>query len=350
MEAREPPVGVAGPRRRQGAGEVVLLGDQVDRPVAHPPRLDEQELGAVGEHVGQQPVVLDEPRQPALHAVEVRALRQPFPLLATPRFGLDELRRGGAHVVGRHQLAGGEDAHLGDVADRALVVHPERRQPVDLVAPQVDADRCVGGRGVHVDDRATPGELATVLDEFLAAVPELDERPRQLVRVDLGARAHDDGLDRRCAGTELLQQRPHAGDDDRRDAGGVTQAPQDLEAVAHRLDARADALERQGLPTREVDDVVGRQELAQVVGELARHGAGRTRDDQRAARREVRERGDRDRSSDFDHGQAGARIAEGARQTGLVTEQLWQRAERGGRRFGHRLRGHRWPSRVMVCH
>ena len=38
-------VGIAGPRRRQRAGEVVLLGDQVDRPVAHPPRFDEHELG-----------------------------------------------------------------------------------------------------------------------------------------------------------------------------------------------------------------------------------------------------------------------------------------------------------------
>ena len=81
-----------------------------------------------------------------------------------------------AHVVGRHQLAGREDAHLVEVVDRALVVDAERGEPVDLVAPQVDADRGVGGRREDVDDRTAAGELAAVLDEFLAPVAELDER------------------------------------------------------------------------------------------------------------------------------------------------------------------------------
>ncbi len=353
VQAREATVRVAGPRRCERAGEVVLLGDQVDRPVAHPPRFDQHELGAVRQHVGEQPVVLDEPGQPTLHAVEVGALRQPLPLLAAPRLRLHELRRRGPDVVGRHQLAGREDVDLGDVADRSLVVHAERGQPVDLVTPQVDADRRVGGGGVDVDDRATAGELAAVLDEFLAAVPELDERPRQLIRVDLGARANDDGFDRGRTGTEFLQQRPHPGDDDRRDACGIAQPPEDLEALAHRLHARADPLERQRLPTGEVDDVVGGQELAQVVGELAGHRAGRAGDDQRAARRQVRERGDRDRPRHLHHGQAGVRIAEGAGEAGLAAEQLRQRTEGGGRRLDHRASrrvSHRVPWKIIAGH
>ncbi len=146
VQTRELSIRIAGPGRREGAGEVVLLGDQIERPVTHATRFDEQQLRRVGQDVGEQTVVLHEPGHPALHAVEVGALRQSFPLLPAPRFGLDELGCRRSDVLGRHQLAGGEDAHLGDVADRALVVHPERGQPVDLVAPQVDADRCVGGR------------------------------------------------------------------------------------------------------------------------------------------------------------------------------------------------------------
>ena len=74
--------------------------------------------------------------------------------------------------------------HLVEVADRALVVDAERREPVDLVAPQVDADRGVGGGREHVDDRAATGELAAVLDELLAAVAELDEATAEVVGVD----------------------------------------------------------------------------------------------------------------------------------------------------------------------
>ena len=93
-------------------------------------------------------------------------------------------RRGGAlaHLVARRELAGREDHRLGEVGDRALVVDAERGEPVDLVAPQVDADRRVGGGREHVDDRAAPGELAAVLDELLAPVAERDELRRRARR------------------------------------------------------------------------------------------------------------------------------------------------------------------------
>ena len=45
VESGERLVGIACPRRRERAGEVVLLGDQIERPVAHPARLDEDDLG-----------------------------------------------------------------------------------------------------------------------------------------------------------------------------------------------------------------------------------------------------------------------------------------------------------------
>ena len=87
-------------------------------------------------------------------------------------------------------------------------------QPVDLVAPQVDADRGVGGRREHVDDRAAPRELAAVLDQLLAAVAERRRAVRQARRdrrSSLGRTTIGSTSSR--AGAEPLQQRPHAGHD-----------------------------------------------------------------------------------------------------------------------------------------
>ncbi len=134
------------PRRRQRPGEVVLLGDQVGDAVAHPARFDEDDLGALGQHVGEQQVVVDQPRQPAsmpskwAPSASRSHCSRPHGSVATSTVGAC------ADVVGRHQLAGREDAHLVEVVGRALVVDAEARQTVDLVAPQVDADRGVGGR------------------------------------------------------------------------------------------------------------------------------------------------------------------------------------------------------------
>ena len=349
MQTGERTIGIAGPGRGQGAGEVVLLGDEIEGAVAHPSRLDEQQLRRGGQDVGQQPSaaglpVVDEPGQPALHAVEVDALGEPLPLLATPRFAGHELGGALAHVGGRHQFASREDAHLVDVADRTLVVDAERGQPVDLVTPQVDADRRVGRGGVDVDDRAATGELAPVLDEFLAAIAELHERRRELVGIDLGPGPNDDRVDRGRVRAELLEQRPHAGDDHGGDPLGVAEAPQHLESLTHGLDARADPLERQRLPAGELDDLVGGQELAQVVGQLPGHRAGRAGDDQRAAGRQPGERGDRDRSCHLDDGEAGARVTEGPGEARLVTQELGERAERGA----DLLARHGWH--VIACH
>jgi hypothetical protein len=321
VEPRERLVRVALPRRRQRLGEVVLLGQQVDGTVAHPPRLDEHDLGRLGQDVGEQLFAVSEPRQPALHAVEEEALPEPLPLLAAPRLGADELRRAGPHLVGRDQLAGGEDAGLSKFVDRALVAGAEAGEAVDLVAPQIDADRVVTRRREDVDDRPPAGELAAVLDELLAPVAELGEAGDELVGVDDVRRSHGDRLDRRGVRTQPLQQRSHAGDDHGGGALGILQPPQQLHALPHRLDGRADPLERQRLPRREHGDLTRRHELDQVVAQLCGHRAGRAGDDQRAPAGQRRQGGDGDRPGDLDHRQPRRRLAEGARQRRFVAQQ-----------------------------
>ncbi len=91
-------------------------------------------------------------------------------------------------LLGGQQLPAGEELHLGAVDGGALVGHRELAQAVDLVAPEVDADRLVGGGREDVDDRAPHGDLAPVLDLVLPAVAEVDELLDQALLVDLRAR------------------------------------------------------------------------------------------------------------------------------------------------------------------
>ena len=145
------------------------------------------------------------------------ALAEALPLLAAPRLGADELRRpgparrrwGSARGPGRCSASARSSVERWSLTPKRVrrsTSSPHRSMRIGLVA----------GRREDVDDRAPAGELAAVLDELLAAVAELGEPGDELVGVDDVARAHDDRLDRRGVGAEPLQQRPDAGDDDRR--------------------------------------------------------------------------------------------------------------------------------------
>ena len=112
------------------------------------------------------------------------------------------------------------------------------------------------------------------------------------------------------------------GHDHGRAAVRVAQPPQQLEALAHRLDRRADPLERQRLPCREHGDLVGGQELGEVVAELGGHRAGRAGHDERAGGWTATARAAiAIGPGDLDDGEAGVGLAEGARQRRLVAQQ-----------------------------
>ena len=209
---------VGAPRLGQRAGEVVLFGQQIGGPVAQSSRFDEQHLGVGWQQVGEQPGRLRgvgrEPWQPALHAVEERALGEALPVLAAPRLGPYEGSGAGAHLGGGQQLAGREEPHLGEVGGGALVGDRELRQPVDLVAPAIDPHRGFRGGREHVEDRAAQRDLATVLDELFTPVPLMDERREQLGRVDAPARPYDHGLGVLDVRAESLQRAADGQHDD----------------------------------------------------------------------------------------------------------------------------------------
>ncbi len=252
---------------RQGRLLVVELGGAVTDAAG----IDEHDAPAGTHEVGQDALGVDEPREPRLHAVEDLALRQPLPLRASPRLGTDEGGGPGTHVLGGEHLATPEELDLTEVPHRTLVPGVELGETVDLVAPQVDPHRQLGGRRVHVDDPAPHGELAPVLDLVLAPVAESDEPGYELVQLETIAACHVHGNSGLLEGAQALQQGAHRGHDHRRGAVGVLDAPQQPQAPPHGRHLGADAFEGQGVPRREQRHGVVPEEGAEVVAEaLAR--------------------------------------------------------------------------------
>ena len=318
------------PGRRERRGERGFVVEELLGAVADAARLAQQDEGLGGEQVGEEVVVLAEPRQPRLHAVERLTLGQALPVRGPPRL-LPHERRGAGPYLGRgQQLASGEDHGFGDIVGGALVGDRERGEPVDLVAPQVDPDRVVVGRRVDVDDRAAHRHLAPGLHLVLAAIAHVDEADHQGVTVEVRAGADVDRLDVLHVRTEPLHQRPDRRDQHGRQVTGA-QTPHHPQAPAHRLDRRRHPLERQRLPGGELLDGARGEELGQVVDHAVGVVEGRHRDHDRTARADVRQRGDEQRPRRVGH--RDHRLAPDHRAQGRLLGEEWcQRCERRTRR------------------
>ena len=229
-------------------------------------------------------IVIAQPRQPRLHALEHGALADAFPLRRSPWFALQQQEGSGAHVVRRTKFAATEQLHRLDRLGRPLVMHTEFGEPVDLIPPEVDAHRHIAGRTEHVDDRTADRHLAPVLDLVLTAIAEIDQTTYEFLRVDLVAGADHDRRGFLDVRAKPLQQRLDRSDDDcgcfSRTTGEV---PHGLQTSAHGLNGGAHPFERQGLPRREHVD----SRPAEVRPKVGRDAIGVVRgwgdDDQRSA-------------------------------------------------------------------
>ena len=255
--------GIEPPCGGQSIGQRRLLLQQLAGTVTDPARLDQDHQGVIAQEVGHQFLGLHQPGQPRLHPVELLTVGQSFPLMPAPRRGTDQRGRLFAHGLVGHQLAAAEDLHLFQIVDRPLVGHVETGQPVDLVAPQVDADRVVGRRREHIDDPAPHGQLATVLHDRLAPIAHGHQPGDQLIDRDPVPRTHLHRAGRRPPWTEALEHRLDGGDDDLRSGAIVgavlvttrasvgprpPQLPQQPETPTHGGHVGAHPLERKGLP------------------------------------------------------------------------------------------------------
>ena len=174
---------------------------------------------------------------------------------------------------------GGSATRADRLGQRALVGDREGADLLDLVAEEVDAVRVVGDRREDVEDAAAHRELAAPRDHVDARVGEVDElrrrgAPRSYPRPPVGRSIGAMSVE--VVG-ERLQRGAHRGDDEERacsrsPCAQSRQPAQRVEALADDLGARAEALVRQGLPGRELDDLGVREQAGAV-----RRGWTRTR-------------------------------------------------------------------------
>ena len=101
-----------------------------------------------------------------------------------------QLGGAGAHVVGQQQFAARHRDHGVDVdlGDRALVGDREHPHLGDLVAPELDAHRVLGGRREDVEDAAAHRELAALADHVHAGVGQLHQSVDDAVEVGVARR------------------------------------------------------------------------------------------------------------------------------------------------------------------
>ncbi len=342
VESRDPCCGVRlgqAPGRRQALAQGHFLVQELGRPVAQAAGLDEHDSRALVEQIGEEALGGAEPGQPRLHAVEELPVRDPGEVVAGERCLLRKDPGALAHLFCEDDLAATEQLDVHEIGDRALVRHLERRQPVDLVPEQVDADRVARRRPEDVHDPAPHGKLAASLDLVLAAVSGVDEAGDEVLRVELGPPADDDRLGVFDPRAQPLQQRPDRGDDDtgrglRAGGRAVAQAPHGPEAAAHGLGRRRHALERQRLPGRQELDRVRTEERPEVVGELLGLSRRRRGDEHRRRRAQLREGGEHDRAHGVGHGHDGVVHAEQVGDDRLPGQEAGQ----GGKRARAELR------------
>ena len=156
---------------------------------ADPLRVGEQHPRPDGQQVGEQlQLAADQRRDQRLHALGRDALGE-----------VSSSSRSGAAVGSRcsagqrrgplpHRPVSSSSRQPGatsslDRLDRALVGDGERAQLADLVAPELDAHRVLGGRREDVDDAAAHGELAARGDHLDAGVGQLDQPLQQRLEV-----------------------------------------------------------------------------------------------------------------------------------------------------------------------
>tara|TARA_B100000085_G_C18427451_1_gene465353 strand:- start:73 stop:639 length:567 start_codon:yes stop_codon:yes gene_type:complete len=184
MQMGELQIRVTSPRTSECGGEVSFFGEKIMSSVSHAAGLNKDNFAAIVDEVGEQQIVVGQPREPRLHSVKVRSLCEPFPMLSSPRFGGDEACcfLSDAFVWGH--LSRRKDAYLVEVLGRPLIIDRELGESVDVVSPQINTDWCICGRWENVDDRSSTRKFPPVLNEFFTSVSRNRELFGESVGID----------------------------------------------------------------------------------------------------------------------------------------------------------------------
>ncbi len=119
----------------------------------------------------------------------------------------------GAHLLGEKQFATGHGEYGRDLQlrDRSLVGDGEVAHLADLVTPELDPHRMVGGGTENIQDAAAHRELPTAGHHVHPGVCELDQTGDQPIEFRLGTDGELHRLQIEQLGGHRLQQRAHRG-------------------------------------------------------------------------------------------------------------------------------------------
>ncbi len=305
----------------------------------------EHQHGRVGGHqVDEQLHLVDEHRRERLHALDRDAGGHLVGELEQLRVRPAELGGAAAYVLGEQQLAARRRPQPLHRLERALVGDGEGADLLDVVAPELHAQRVLLGRREDVDDAAAHRELAAPLDHVDAGVRRVGEAAddvlqrlgvarRQLDRLDVGEPRDlrlEQAADRRDDHLERAVGRVGA---------GVAQPAQHREAAADGVAAGAEPLVRQRLPARVVGDGVGVDEVGELLDQVLGLPRGRgDREDRAPALDEAvhHERPDAPRAGQVE-GVAHRGVGQRAGERGRGDDALGDGEERRGRHRGSLL-------------
>ena len=136
-------------------------------------------------------MLVDEHRRQRLHALDRDAGGDLVGQLDQLRVRLAERGGPAAYLVGEQQLAARRRPQPLDLVEGALVGDREAADLLDVVAPELHAQRVLLGRREDVDDAAADRELAALLDQVDPGVRRVGQPAYDVVerRGVTGARA-----------------------------------------------------------------------------------------------------------------------------------------------------------------
>jgi hypothetical protein len=232
--------------------------------------------------------LVDQHRRQRLHALDGLTAADRFEQFA--EFGVLCQQDAGPtlHIRGQQQFAAGRRPQpVGRDLQRTLVDDLEVTDLLDLVAPELHAQRVLLGGREDVEDAAAHREVATLLDQVGAGVPGGDKSGDDLGQLAPGVAGPQlDRLELTEPGHLGLQQGPHRRDHNRQRSAGrvigrrVREPAQHSQPLPDGIGARREAFVRQGLPARVEGHRVRGQQAAQrceqILGLTA--GAGHRED------------------------------------------------------------------------
>ena len=162
-------------------------------------------------------------------------------------------------------LARGLEIAALELRERALREHGEARDPLDLVAEQLDAHGLGARRREDVEDVAAHGQLAAIADALDARVAGRNERGDGVVAHELSPALDVQRRRAPLGRRHALDQRSRG--DSHQTAGA--QQPEAARALADEVRRRLEARAVRDAARRHESDLLGRRVPGRLVGDLA---------------------------------------------------------------------------------